>query len=50
MLVSKRYQDIQFFSGSDKPIILFFLLVNAMPTVFGFFNINEQEQIRAQLS
>ena len=36
----KKYQEIQiFFSGSDKPRMLFFLLLNVqMPTVVGIFS------------
>ena len=36
MLLSIKYQEIQFFLGSDKPIMLFFLLINVkMPTIVG---------------
>ena len=31
-----KYQEIQLFSGSDKPRLLFFLLINVeMPTIVG---------------
>ena len=54
----KKYMEIQlFFSGSDKPEVPFFLLLNVkMPTIVGIltfmsiFNIYEQEQFHAQLS
>ena len=36
MLISIEIQEIQLFSGSDKPGMLFFLLINVkMPTVVG---------------
>ena len=36
MLISIKYQQIQLFSGSDKPIMLFCLLINVkMPTIIG---------------
>ena len=32
----KKHQEIQHFSGSDKPRMLFFLLINVkMPTIVG---------------
>ena len=46
-----KYQEIQLFSGSDKPRMLFFLLINVeMPTMVGIFNIYEQKKIHAQLN
>ena len=51
------YQEIQHFSGSDRPRMLFFLFTNVkMPTIAGIlkncwhFNIYEQEKFHAQLS
>ena len=48
-----KYDNIQkfcFFSGSDKPTMLFFLLVNVkMPTVVGILTF-EKEKFHAQLS
>ena len=36
MLISIKYQKAQLFSDSDKPIMLFFLLINVkMPTIVG---------------
>ena len=36
MLISIKYQIAQLFSDSDKPIMLFFLLINVkMPTIVG---------------
>ena len=36
MLLSIKYQEIQPFSGSDKPRMLFFLLINVeMQTIVG---------------
>ena len=58
----KKYQEIQHLSGSEKPRMLFFLLINVkMPTIVGIltfmsrkncwhFNIYEQEKFHAQLS
>ena len=50
----KTYNVIQHFSGSGKPKMLFFLLINVkMPTFVGncwHFNICELEKFHAQLS
>ena len=47
MLISiKKISRNSAFSGSAKPRILFFLLINVKMLAF---NINEQEQFRAQL-
>ena len=37
MLINiKKHQEIQFFSGSDKPRMLFFMLIHVkLPTVVG---------------
>ena len=36
MLISTKYQDIQHFTGSEKPRMLLFLLMNVkMPTIVG---------------
>ena len=43
----KKYQEIQHFSGSDKPRMLFFLLINVE---IQHFSIYEQEKFHAQLS
>ena len=43
----KVNKEISFFSGSDKPIMLFFLLLNVN---CWHFNIYEQEKFHAQLS
>ena len=38
MLLSIKYQEIQHFSDSGNPRILFFLLINVkMPTIVGIF-------------
>ena len=51
MRISIKYHQIQLFIDSDKPKMLFFLLINVkMPTVVGIFNIYEQEKFNAQLS
>ena len=35
-LISTKYEEIQHFSGSDKPKMLFFLLIDVkMPTIVG---------------
>ena len=40
-----------FFSGSDKPIMLFFLLINVkMPTAVGILIFMSRKKIHAQLS
>ena len=44
----KNTKKIKHFSGSDKPRLLFFLLLNANNC--WHFNINEQEKFHAQLS
>ena len=42
----KNIKKFSFFSGPDKPIMLFFLLIIVdMPTSVGLFNIYEQENI-----
>ena len=36
MLINIKFQEIQLFSGSDKPRMLFFMLINVkMPTIVG---------------
>ena len=48
ILNAHKYKNIKkfsFFSGSDKPTILFFLLINIK-----IINIYEQEKFHAQLS
>ena len=51
MLNSNIYQEIQLFSGSNEPIMLFFLLIYVkILTIVGIFNICEQEKLHAQLS
>ena len=36
MLISIKYQEIELFSGSDKPLMLFFMFINVkMPTIVG---------------
>ena len=41
---------MQFFLGSDKPIILFFLLINVkLPTIVGIFYIYKKKKNHAQL-
>ena len=40
----KKYQEIQFVSGSEKPRMLFFLVINVkMPTVVGILTFYEQK-------
>ena len=44
MLISTKYQEIQLFSGSDKPIMLFFLLINVkMPTIVGILTFKSRK-------
>ena len=51
MLISIKYQEILCFLDSDKPRMLFFLLINVkMPTVVGILTFYEQEKIHTQLS
>ena len=54
ILNAHKYENIkkiQHFSGSGKPRMLFFPLINVkMPTVVGSFNICEHEKFHAQLS
>ena len=53
VLNNHNYEDTKkasFFSGSDKPERLFFLLINVkMPTIFAIL-IYKQEKFHAQLS
>ena len=45
MLVSIKHQLIQLFSGSDKPKILFSLLVNdKMPTIVGILSLTSRKK------
>ena len=47
----KPYQEIKHISGSDKPRMLFFLLIKVeMPTVVGISTFIKQEKFHAQLS
>ena len=53
MLISiKNIKKIQLYLDSDKPIILFYLVINvALPPNSGWnFNIYEQKKFNAQLS
>ena len=53
ILNAHKYKNVKnsFFFGSDKPRMLFFLLINfKMPTIKCHFNIYEQEKFYAQLS
>ena len=52
MLISIKYQEIQPFSGSDKPSMLFFLLINVkMPTIVPILTfINKKNSCSAELS
>ena len=44
MLIGLKYQEIQLFSASDKPRMLFFLLLNVkMPTVFGILTFMDRK-------
>ena len=47
----KKYQEIQLFSDSDKPRMLFFLLINVkMPTiVVGILTFMNRKKFHAQL-
>ena len=46
----KNMKKFSFFSDSDKPRMLFFLLINVkMPTIVGIFNIYEQEKISSSI-
>ena len=47
----KNIQKYRIFSSSDKPRMLFFLLINVKMLAFvGILNIYEQEKFHAQLS
>ena len=46
----KNIKKIQLFTGSGKPIILFFKLINVKINNCWHFNIYEQEKFHAQLS
>ena len=46
MLISIKIPEIQFFSGSDNPIMLFFLLINIeMATNFGILTFMSWKKI-----
>ena len=46
MLIRINYQEIQPFSGTDKPRMLFFLLINVkMPTVVGILTIMSRNNL-----
>ena len=48
---NKNNKKFIFFSGSDKPVTLFFQLINVkMPTIVGILTFCEQEKFHAQLS
>ena len=51
MLISrKNIKKFSFFSGSDKPIILFFMLINVkMPTIVGILTFMSRKKFHAQL-
>ena len=47
MLISIKYQETNFFSGSDNPITLFFLLINVniiFMSSYWHFNIYEKKK------
>ena len=47
----KNNKKFSISSGSFKPTMLFFLLINVkMPTIVGILNIYEQEKFHSQLS
>ena len=52
MLISIKYQEIQLFSGSDKPRMFFVLLINVkMPTNNGIFTfMSRKKSCSAELS
>ena len=53
ILIAHKYenQEIQHFSGSDKPRMLFFLFMNVkMPTIVGILTFMGRIKFHAQLS
>ena len=45
MLIGIRYQEIQLFSDSDKPKMLFFLLINVkMPKIVGILTLMSRKK------